>query len=77
MGSILKYNTKSFSDLVNSVVIKKKIGYIDAILELCEEHHLDPSSVNKLLSKPIKDKIKLEFQNINLLPKSKSKLSIL
>lgn len=72
MGSILKYKAKDFSEMVMNLVISKNIGYIEAVLEICDKHQIEPSSVNKLLNKQIKDKLKVEGQDINLLPKNKS-----
>lgn len=43
-------------------------SYIDAVLELCEEMKMEPFMAARLLSDPIKEKIKKEGQEINLLP---------
>jgi hypothetical protein len=43
--------------------------YIDAVLVVCDEYNLDPVIVSRFLSKPIIEKIKLEGQEINLIPK--------
>jgi len=36
---------------------------------LCENHNIDPVIASKFLSKPIVEKIKIEGQKVNLLPK--------
>ena len=43
--------------------------YIDAVISVCENHNIDPVIASKFLSKPIVEKIKIEGQKINLLPK--------
>lgn len=59
-----------FSRLVASTVQDKKISYMEAVLHLCEEHDIDPGEVKKFLSKAIKEKIEVEAQQLNFLPKS-------
>jgi len=76
MGSILNIKNSDFSKQVEQLVITKQMTYIDAVLHLCEELNIEPSSVNKLLSKPIKEQIRLEGQEINLLPKD-NKITII
>ena len=43
--------------------------YIDAVISTCENHNIDPVIASKFLSKPIIEKIKIEGQSVNLLPK--------
>lgn len=51
------------------------ISYIDAILSFCEVNNIELETVPKLISKPLKEKIKYEAMNLNFLKKtSKAKL---
>ena len=51
--------------------------YIDAIVHFCEENNVDIESVPKLLSKPLKEKLKYEAMELNLLKRtSHAKLPI-
>lgn len=43
---------------------------MDAVLEYCKENFLEPSDITKLINKPLKDKIEIEFQEMNYLPKT-------
>ena len=43
-------------------------SYIDAVLHVCDEHKMEPFVAARLISEPIKEKIKKEGQEINLLP---------
>ena len=45
------------------------IFYIEAVIELSEQYGFGPEVGAKLLNKPIIEKIKMEGQEINLLPK--------
>ena len=63
-------NGPCFCKEVESMVQDREMGYMDAVLELCEKHNLEPASAAKLLSKPIIEKIQVEGQQIHLLPRS-------
>lgn len=58
-----------FNSEVEEIVRKKKIGYLEAVLELCEKYNLEPDSVARLLSKPIIEKLQIEGQECHLLPR--------
>ena len=47
-------------------------SYIDAVLHVCDEVKVEPFVGARLLSQPIKEKIRKEGQDINLLPKTGS-----
>jgi hypothetical protein len=65
-----------FSKEVEEFVKKQKEpSYIDAVLHLCEKHGVEPDTISKLLSKPIKERLKVEGQQLNLL-KRDSKLPL-
>ena len=59
------------------VQINPEMNYIDAIIHFCEQNSIDVESVPKLMSKPLKEKIKYEAQELNFLKKtSRAKLPI-
>jgi len=64
----------SFSKKVEDYVIKTGCQYMDSVLKLCEDHNIEPEVAAKYLTKPIKEKIMLEGQEINLVPRTTSKL---
>lgn len=45
-------------------------NYIDAIVEFCEHNNIEIESVPKLISKPLKEKIKYEAIQLNFLKKT-------
>lgn len=64
-------NSKEFSLQIEKIVQERKgISYMDAILRYCEENELDPGTVAPMITKTLKDKITIEAQNLNYLPKT-------
>lgn len=64
-------NSKEFSLEIEKIVQERKgISYMDAILRYCEENELDPGTVAPMITKTLKDKITIEAQNLNYLPKT-------
>jgi len=52
-----------------------EMSYIEAIIHFCEQNNIDVESVPKLISKPLKEKIKYEAMELNFLKKtSRAKL---
>ena len=51
------------------------MSYIDSIIFFCEKNNIDLESVPKLISKPLKEKIKYEAMELNFLKRtSRAKL---
>ena len=46
------------------------MSYIDAVVHFCEKNSIDLDSVPKLISKPLKEKIKYEAMELNFLKRS-------
>ena len=64
-------NSKEFSLEIEKIVQDKRgISYMDAVLKYCEDNELDPSTVAPMITKTLKDKITIEAQNLNYLPKT-------
>ena len=60
-------NSKEFSLNIESIVKEKRISHMDAVVWYCEENGLDTSQVSSLISKSLKEKIKLEATNLKML----------
>ena len=60
-------NSKEFSLNIESIVKEKRISHMDAVVWYCEENDLDTSQVSSLISKSLKEKIKLEATNLKML----------
>ena len=65
-----------FAQEIESLVhTHQDMNYIDAIVYFCESNNIDLESVPKLISKPLKEKIKYEAMELNFLKKtSRAKL---
>ncbi|WP_339612009.1 late promoter transcription accessory protein [uncultured Planktosalinus sp.] len=60
---------ENFCVLVEESVRKKAHPYMDAVLEICDKHTIDPEQVSSLLNMSIKDKIEAEARDLNYLEK--------
>ena len=67
-----------FAQEIESLVqVNKDMNYIDAIVYFCDNNNIDVESVPKLISKPLKEKLKYEAQELNFLKRSsRAKLPI-
>ena len=65
-----------FAQEIEQLVQKQEnLNYIDAIVYFCDLNSIDLESVPKLISKPLKEKIKYEAQELNFLKRtSRAKL---
>ena len=59
--------SKEFSLKIENVVKEKKITYMDAVVWYCEQNDIDTGTVSNLISKSLKEKIKLEATNLKIL----------
>lgn len=59
--------TQEIESLVQSV---PDMNYIDAIIHFCEKNGIDVESVPKLITKPLKEKIKYQAMELNFLKRS-------
>jgi len=65
-----------FAQEIETIVqTQEDMNYIDAIIYFCEKNSIDLESVPKLISKPLKEKIRYEAMQLNFLQKtSRAKL---
>ena len=73
-----KFLTPSkFAMEIESIVATEKINYIDAIVYYCEINELEIESVTKLVSKPLKEKLKWDATRLNFMKRtSRAKLPL-
>ena len=68
---------EKFAEDIEALVLKTQMNYIDAIVDYCEKNSIDIEGVGKLISKPLKDKIKCDAMELNYLKKtSRGKLPL-
>ena len=66
-----KFLTPSkFSMEIETIVSKEKINYIEAICQYCEDNDIEIESVSKLISKPLKERLKYDAIQLNFMKKT-------
>ena len=68
---------QKFAIEIEKIVADEKINYIDAIVHYCEINSLEVESVTKLISKPLKERLKWDAIRLNFMKKtSRAKLPL-
>lgn len=62
--------TAKFSQEVERIAHDNSMNYIDAIVHYCEKNEIEIESVAKLISKPLKEKLKYDAQKLNYMKKT-------
>ena len=66
-----------FSMEIEKIVAEQKINYIDAICQYCEMNDIEIQSVSKLVTKPLKERLKYDAIQLNFMKKtSRAKLPL-
>ena len=67
----IKFLTPSkFAMEIEGIVANEDMNYIDAICHYCEVNNIEVDSVTKLISKPLKEKLKWDAQELNFMKKT-------
>tara|TARA_Y100001963_G_scaffold7082_1_gene9149 strand:+ start:194 stop:460 length:267 start_codon:yes stop_codon:yes gene_type:complete len=61
---------KFTNDIENLVSNNTSMNYIEAICHYCEENSIEIESVSKLISKPLKEKLKGDATHLNYLKRT-------
>ena len=68
---------QKFSMEIEKIVVEEGFNYIDAIVHYCRENNIEVESVSKLISKPLKERLKWDATRLNFMnATSKAKLPI-
>ena len=66
-----------FAEEIEKIVKSNNFNHIDAILTYCEENKVEIEAVSKLMSKPLKEKLKYDALQLNFMKRtSRAKLPI-
>ena len=77
MASKFFCSTRFAEEIETLVLNNADMNYIDAIVHFCDQNNIDVESVPKLISKPLKEKIKYDAQQLNFMKKtSRAKLPL-
>ena len=62
---------------IEKIVVDEQLNYIDAIIHYCEINNIEVESVTKLISKPLKERLKWDAIRLNFMKKtSRAKLPL-
>ena len=70
---------EKFAEEIEAIVLRTKMNYIDAILYYCDKETIDVESIPKLMTKPLKEKLKVDATRLNFMKArgiSKAKLPL-
>ena len=67
-----------FSQEVEKIAVSNSdMNYIDSVIHYCEVNEIELDSINKLISKPLKEKLRHDAQQLNFMKKtSHAKLTL-
>ena len=66
----MEFKTQITFELEIEQIIKNyEMSHMQAVLHYCETNDIDPSSINRLISKTLKEKIESEARDLNFFPK--------
>ena len=65
------FSSAGFAQEIEKLVhVNKDMNYIDAIVYFCEQNKIEVDAVPKLISKPLKEKIKCDAQELNFMKRT-------
>ena len=68
---------QKFAIEIEKIVAEEIINYIDAICHYCENNNIEVESIPKLISKPLKERLKWDAIRLNFMKKtSRAKLPL-
>ena len=68
---------QKFAIEIEKIVVNEELNYIDAILHYCDSNSLEIESITKLISKPLKERLKWDATRLNFMKAtSKAKLPL-
>lgn len=50
-----------FSIMIEKLAVETRKPLIDTMIKYCEEHYIDFEEITHLISKPLQDKLRMEF----------------
>jgi len=56
---------KRLIERVEFLVRRDELTYLEAIMQVCEDHEIDPEDIGKLIDGPLKEKIESESVQLN------------
>lgn len=69
-------SANEFSLYIEELVTSKKLSYMDAVIQYCEDADIDVESIKSLVNKSLKEKIQAEAEERNYLKPKAGKLPL-
>lgn len=66
---LYEFTPSNFSLEIEKTVKDSRCNYLEAVLRLCERYEIDYTSIPKLLTETMKDKIEVDAMSLNMLKK--------
>lgn len=63
-------NKEKFAEEIEKLVLETGMNYIDSIVEYCVRNSVEIESVSKLMSKPLKEKLRYDATELNYLKRT-------
>ena len=61
---------KQFELLIEKRASQKRISHMEAVLDYCNEKEIEPDQVKHLINRNLKEKVKVNAEDLNFLPKT-------
>ena len=61
---------KQFALQIEKRASKKRLTHMDAVLDYCREKEIEPDQITHLINRTLKDKNKMNAQDLHFLPKT-------
>ena len=59
-----------FSVEIEKIVKESDLNYIEVVVQFCEDKNIEMDGINKLISKPLKEKLKFDAQRLNYMKRT-------
>jgi len=59
-----------FSVEIEKIVKESDLNYIEAVVQFCEDKNIEMDGISKLISKPLKEKLKYDAQRLNFMKRT-------
>ena len=63
-----------FSVEIEKIVKDSSLNYIEAVVQFCEDKNIEMDGISKLISKPLKEKLKYDAQRLNYMKRTSKAL---
>ena len=60
---------KKFSLEIENIAKEKRISHMDAVIDYCQKHNVEPDTVGRLITKGLKEKIEANARELNYVEK--------